>query len=181
MRRGGGGTLIFALLGTKLLFKSCSSVYSKKEEVVDNSDFGGGLKTNPNNPNAFSGGTMNGESTDKNVQDAIGHAKSAIGSAKDAVGSGVQAANTEIDALKDQIAKLAQSVSQLVQSQASTAKDQMMSAVGSASDSLSKSASAAHGTLTSVEHDVESRIKNNPWAAIAIAGLVGLLVAKALS
>jgi ElaB/YqjD/DUF883 family membrane-anchored ribosome-binding protein len=139
-------------------------VYSKKEEVVDNSDFGGGLKTNPNNPNAFSGGTMNGESTDKNVQDAIGHAQSAIGSAKDAVGSGVQAANTEIDALKDQIAKLAQSVSQLVQSQASTAKDQMMSAVGSAGDSLSKSASAAHGTLTSVEHDVESRIKNNPWA-----------------
>ena len=33
---------------------------------------------------------MNGESTDKNVQDAISHAQSAIGSAKDAVGSGVR-------------------------------------------------------------------------------------------
>jgi ElaB/YqjD/DUF883 family membrane-anchored ribosome-binding protein len=149
-------------------------VYSKKEEVVDNRDFEGSVKTNPTNPSAFSGGSMNGESTNKNVQDAVGHAK-------DALGSGVQAANTEIDALKDQIAKLAQTVSQLVQSQASSAKDQMMSAMGSASDSLSKSASAAQGTLTSVEQDMESRIKKNPWAAIAIAGLLGLVIAKALT
>jgi ElaB/YqjD/DUF883 family membrane-anchored ribosome-binding protein len=57
----------------------------------------------------------------------------------------------------------------------------MMSAMGSASDSLSKSASAAQGTLTSVEQDMESRIKKNPWAAIAIAGLLGLVIAKALT
>ena len=148
---------------------------------MENGNLEGGVNTSSTNPNAFSGGSMNGESTDKNVQDAMGHAQSAIGSAKDALGSGVQAANTEIDALKDQIAKLAQTVSQLVQSQASTTRDQVVTAVGSASDSISKSASAAKGTLTSVEHDVESRIKNNPWAAIAIAGLLGLLIAKALS
>ena len=32
-----------------------------------------------------------------------------------------------------------------------------------------------------VEADVESRIKRNPWAAIAIAGLLGVLIAKAIS
>jgi ElaB/YqjD/DUF883 family membrane-anchored ribosome-binding protein len=148
---------------------------------VEQRNFETEFNAKPTNPNAFSGGSMNGESTAKNVQDAMGHAQSAIGSAKDALGSGVQAANTEIDALKEQISKLAQTVSQLVQSQASTAKDQVMSAVGSASETLSQSAHAAHGTLTSVEADVESRIKRNPWAAITIAGLLGLLIAKAIS
>jgi ElaB/YqjD/DUF883 family membrane-anchored ribosome-binding protein len=148
---------------------------------METGTFEGGSRINPTNSNAFSGGSMNGETTAKNIQDAMGHAQSAIGNAKDAVGSGVQAANTEIDALREQIAKLAQTVSQLVQSQASTAKDQVMSAVGSASESLSHTASAAQGTLTYVEADVESRIKRNPWAAIAIAGLLGLLIAKATS
>ena len=101
---------------------------------MENRNLEGGVNTGSTNPNAFSGGSMNGESTDKNVQDAMGHAQSAIGSAKDALGSGVQAANTEIDALKDQIAKLAQTVSQLVQSQASTTRDQVMTAVGSAGE-----------------------------------------------
>jgi len=175
----------------------------QKEGVVEQGNFQGGLKTNSNNHNSYSGGSMNGESTTKSAQDAMGHAQAAIGSAKDAVGSGignakdalgsgignakealgtgVDAANTELDALKDQISKLAQTVTQLVQSQASTARDQVMSAVGTASESLSQSASAAQGTLTFVEADVESRIKRNPWAAIAIAGLFGIIIAKALS
>jgi ElaB/YqjD/DUF883 family membrane-anchored ribosome-binding protein len=167
-------------------------VQPKTEDVVEQGNLQTGLKTNPNNRNSFSGGSMNGETTTKSVQDAMDHAQAAIGSAKDAVGSGIgnakealgsgmDAANTEIDALKEQISKLAQTVSQLVQSQASSARDQMMSAVGSASESISKSASAAQGTLTDVEADVESRIKRNPWAAIAIAGLLGVLVAKAIS
>jgi len=156
-------------------------VQSQKEGLVDQGNFEGGLKATSANPNAFSGGSMNGETTTKNVQDAMGHAQSAIGNAKDALGSGVQAANTEIEVLKDQIAKLAQTVSQLVQSQASTAKDQVMSAVGTASESISHSASAAQGTLTFVEADVEARIKRNPWAALAIAARLGLRIAKALS
>ena len=146
---------------------------------MDKGSYEGGLVTNAN-PNAFSGDSMNGE-TSKSAQDAVDNAQSAIGNAKEALGSGVQAANTEIEALKEQIAKLAQTVSQLMQSQASSAKDQVMSAVGSASETLSQSATAAQGTLTFVEADVEGRIKRNPWAAIAIAGLVGLLIAKATS
>ena len=114
-------------------------------------------------------------------QDAVNNVQSAIGNAKDAVGSGVQAANTEIDALKDQISKLAQSVGQLMQSQASNARDQMKSAMDTASDSLSQTAAVAQGTLTSVEADMETRIKRNPWTAIVIAGLAGLLIAKAIS
>jgi ElaB/YqjD/DUF883 family membrane-anchored ribosome-binding protein len=136
----------------------------------------------------FAGGSINGESATKNgqdtmahVQSAMGSAKDAMGSAKDALGSGVQAANTEIEALKDQIAKLAQTVSHLVQNQAATTRDQVKSAVGTASETLSQSAAVAQSTFTSVEADMESRIKRNPWTAIAIAALLGLILAKATS
>jgi ElaB/YqjD/DUF883 family membrane-anchored ribosome-binding protein len=29
-----------------------------------------------------------------------------------------------------------------------------------------------------IEGDVDSRIKKNPWSAVAIAGLIGLLIGK---
>jgi ElaB/YqjD/DUF883 family membrane-anchored ribosome-binding protein len=198
------GSRIFAFPGNQGFHLAVMSLCNQRtEDVVEQGNIQGGLKINPNNGNSYSGGSMNGESTTKNAQDAMGHAQAAIGSAKDAVGtgignskdalgsgigsakealgSGVDAANTELDALKEQISKLAQTVSQLVQSQASSARDQVMSAVGTASESISQSASAAQGTLTFVEADVESRIKRNPWAAIAISGLLGVLIAKAIS
>jgi len=148
---------------------------------MDNGNLESGVNSKLGGLEPPKGVMMNGEAAKKSGQDAIGHVQAAVGSAKDAVGAGAQAANVEIDALKDQISKLAQTVTQLVQSQASTARDQVMSAVGSASDTLSQHASAAQGTLTTVENDIESRIKRNPWSAIAIAGLLGLIIAKTMS
>jgi ElaB/YqjD/DUF883 family membrane-anchored ribosome-binding protein len=187
------GSRIFAFPGNQGFHLAVMSLCNQRtEDVVEQGNIQGGLKINPNNGNSYSGGSMNGESTTKSAQDAVGQAQAAFGSAKDAVGSGignakealgsgVDAANTELEALREQISKLAQTVSQLVQSQASSARDQVMSAVGTASESISQSASAAQGTLTFVEADVESRIKRNPWAAIAISGLLGVLIAKAIS
>ena len=53
-----------------------------------------------------------------------------------------------------------------------------MNAMGAASDNLSQSATAAQDKFAAMEGDVESRIKKNPWGAVAIAALVGLLIGK---
>jgi uncharacterized protein YjbJ (UPF0337 family) len=111
--------------------------------------------------------------------DAAGKARSAVGSAKDAVNSGVDAVSSlDFSGLRDQIGKLTQQVSDLAHNQMSSGRDQVVSAMGSASDTLSQSAANAQDKFASLEGDVESRIKKNPWGAVAVAGLIGLLIGK---
>ena len=50
--------------------------------------------------------------------------------------------------------------------------------MAAAGDSLSQSAGVAQDKFAAVEGDLEARIKNNPWGAVAVAGLVGLLIGK---
>jgi ElaB/YqjD/DUF883 family membrane-anchored ribosome-binding protein/uncharacterized protein YjbJ (UPF0337 family) len=112
--------------------------------------------------------------------EVVGQAQSAVGSAKDAlVASGGDAASSiDLSGVRDEIAKLAQTVTDLVQKQASTTRDQVRGAVGAAGDNLSQSASVAQDKLISMEEDIGSRIRKNPWSAVAIAALVGLLIGK---
>jgi ElaB/YqjD/DUF883 family membrane-anchored ribosome-binding protein len=111
--------------------------------------------------------------------DAMGKARSALGNAKDAVSDGVDAVSAvDFSALSTQITKLTQTVADLTQKQVLAGRDQVVGAMGAASDSLSQSAAAAQDTFAAVEGDVESRIKKNPWGAVAIAGLIGLLIGK---
>ena len=111
--------------------------------------------------------------------DAAGKARSALGSAKDAVNQGLDAASAvDFSVLRDQIAKLTHAVSDLAQKQMSAGRDQVAGAMGAAGDSLSQSAAIAQDKFAAVESDVESRIKKNPWGAVAIAALIGLLIGK---
>ena len=50
--------------------------------------------------------------------------------------------------------------------------------VGAAGGTLSQSAAVAQDKFAAVEGDVEARIKRNPWGAVAIAALIGLLIGK---
>ena len=84
----------------------------------------------------------------------------------------------DLSRLRDDIAKLTQTVSDLAQKQVALSRDQMASAVGAAGDSLSQSAAVAQDKFAAVEGDVEARIKKNPWGAVAVAGLIGLLIGK---
>ena len=106
------------------------------------------------------------------VDDVAGKARSALGSAEDAVSA------VDFSALRDEVAKLTQMVADLAQRQISAGREQMMGAMGSAGDSLAQSAAAAQDKLVAVEGDVEARIKKNPWAAVAVAALIGLLIGK---
>jgi ElaB/YqjD/DUF883 family membrane-anchored ribosome-binding protein len=111
--------------------------------------------------------------------DVAGKLQSAAGSAKDALNSGVDAVNSiDFSGLRDEVAQLSQTVANLVQSQAAATRDQVVGAIGLASDNLSQSASMAQDKFVSIEGDVEARIKKSPWTAVAVAGLVGLLVGK---
>ena len=111
--------------------------------------------------------------------DAAGKARSALGSAKDAVSGSVDAVSAlDFSGLRDEISKLTQKVSDLAQNQISTGRDQVVGAMGAAGDSLSQSAANAQDKFAAIEGDVESRIKKNPWGAVAIAALIGLLIGK---
>jgi uncharacterized protein YjbJ (UPF0337 family) len=111
--------------------------------------------------------------------DAAGKARSAVGSAKDAISGGVDAVSAlDFSGLRDEISKLTQRVSDLAQNQVSAGRDQLVGAMGAAGESLSQSAASAQDTFTAVEGDIEARIKRNPWGAVAIAALLGLLIGK---
>ena len=111
--------------------------------------------------------------------DVAGKAQSALGSAKDAVKEGADAiSGLDFSALREEVSKLTQTVSDLAYRQVSAGRDQVAAAMGSAGDGLSQSAAIAQDKFAAVESDVESRIKKNPWTAVAIAALVGLLIGK---
>ena len=111
--------------------------------------------------------------------DAAGKARSAVGSAKDAISGGVDAVSAlDFSGLRDEISKLTQRVSDLAQNQVSAGRDQLVGAMGAAGESLSQSAANAQDPFAAVEGDVEARIKRNPWGAVAIAALLGLLIGK---
>jgi ElaB/YqjD/DUF883 family membrane-anchored ribosome-binding protein len=109
----------------------------------------------------------------------LGQSPSALSSAKDAAPSDLEAASSiDLSGLRNEIAKLTQTITDLVQKQASATRGQVTGAVGAAGDNLSQSASAAQETLISMEEDMGSRIRKNPWIAVGVAALVGVLVAK---
>ena len=111
--------------------------------------------------------------------EATGKVQSAVGSVKDAVSSGADAvAVGDFSALRDEMAKLTHTISGLVQKHASSTRDQVMDAVGSAGENISQSASGAQDKLISLEVEIGSSIKKNPWTAVAIAALLGLLIGK---
>jgi ElaB/YqjD/DUF883 family membrane-anchored ribosome-binding protein len=111
--------------------------------------------------------------------DAAGKAQAALGSATDAVNESVDAWSAlDLSGLRDEIAKLTRTVSDLAHKQVSAGRGQMVGAMGAAGDSLSQSAAVAQDRLAAAESDVETRIKKNPWAAVAIAALIGLLIGK---
>ncbi len=111
--------------------------------------------------------------------EAAGKARSAFGSAKDAVSGTVDAVSAiDLTGLRDEINKLTQKVADLAQNRVSAGRDQVVSAVGAAGESLSQSAANAQDKFAAIEGDVESRIKKNPWGAVAIAALIGLLIGK---
>ena len=111
--------------------------------------------------------------------DAAGKARSALGSAKDAVSDGVDAvSDLDFSGLRDQIHQLTQKVSQLAQNQVAVGREQVAGAMGAAGETLSQSAADAQERFAAMEGDVEARIKKNPWGAVAIAALIGLLIGK---
>jgi ElaB/YqjD/DUF883 family membrane-anchored ribosome-binding protein len=84
----------------------------------------------------------------------------------------------DFSSVRDDVAKLAQTLSDLLQKQASSTRDQVVDAVGTAANNVAQSTSDAQDKLTSLEADISLRIRRNPWTAVAIAALVGLLIAK---
>ena len=111
--------------------------------------------------------------------DAAGKGQSALGSAEDAVSRGADAVSSlDFSALRDEVCKLTQIVADLAQRRVSAGRDQVVGAMGAAGDSLSQSAAIAQDKFAAVEGDVEARIKKNPWGAVAIAALIGLLIGK---
>ena len=84
----------------------------------------------------------------------------------------------DLSGLRDDIARLTRTVSDLAQKQVASSRDQVAGAAIAAGDSLSQSAAVAQDKFAAVEGDVEARIKRNPWGAVAVAGLIGLLIGK---
>ena len=87
--------------------------------------------------------------------------------------------SVDYSALRDDIVKLSQTVSDLVQKHdIGSARSGDGRGLGLAADNITQSTSVVQDKLASLEEDMEAGIKKNPWTAIAIAALVGLLVGK---
>jgi len=126
------------------------------------------------------GATDDKTSEVKGAYDQIaGSAQTAWSSAKDAAKEMADSGSIpDLSGLRDDIARLTQAVSDLAQKQVASSRDQVAGVVSAAGDSLSQSASVAQDKFAAAEGDVEARIKRNPWGAVAVAGLVGLLIGK---
>jgi ElaB/YqjD/DUF883 family membrane-anchored ribosome-binding protein len=135
---------------------------------------------------AGQGESFVGASTDDKASEVKGAYNEVAGSAQSAWGSTKEAAKEmagsgslpDLSRLRDDIARLTQTVSDLAQKQVASSRDQVAGVVAAAGDSLSQSAAVAQDKFAAVEGDVEARIKNNPWGAVAVAGLIGLLIGK---
>jgi ElaB/YqjD/DUF883 family membrane-anchored ribosome-binding protein len=156
------------------------TVKNQIEETSMNKDnFEGTVRSAVGQGEKILGQATNDRSTTAHYDDAAGKARSAVGSAKDAVSGGVDAISSlDFSGLRDEISKLTQKVSDLAQNQVSVGRDQVVGAMGAAGESLSQSAANAQDKFAALEGDVESRIKKNPWGAVAVAGLIGLLIGK---
>jgi ElaB/YqjD/DUF883 family membrane-anchored ribosome-binding protein len=154
-------------------------IEQRQERTMNRESSEGGMRQKTGDAEKEGMGSHNfGGAKDSRHDKAIDHAQSAVASAKEALSSGVKAGDSEIGALQDQIGQVAGTVTQLVKDQTSRARGQVMEAVGTAGDSVSQTAAVAKDSLASLEADVEARIKRNPWSAVAIAALVGLLIGK---
>jgi ElaB/YqjD/DUF883 family membrane-anchored ribosome-binding protein len=127
-----------------------------------------------------------GSATGDKTSEVKGAYNEVAGSAQSAWGSATEAAKEAADSgsvpdlsrLRDDIAKLTQTVSALAQKQVASSRDQVVGVMGAAGDRLSQSAGVAQDKFAAAEGDVEARIKKNPWGAVAVAGLIGLLIGK---
>jgi len=152
----------------------------------------GGLRKTAGQVEEFAGrATKNKQVTGEGIYDqAVGSAQSAYGQAKDTLASSASAvqkaagnamneiASGDLDSLRADVTKLAQTVSQLVQNQANSTRNQITNAVGAAGDNLSQTAAMAQDRFMSMEAEMESKIKQNPLAAVGVAFGIGLLIGK---
>jgi ElaB/YqjD/DUF883 family membrane-anchored ribosome-binding protein len=148
---------------------------------VNKDNFEGGVRTAVGQGERFVGSATDDKASQvKGAYDEVaGSAQSAWGSAKDAAKEMADSGSIpDMSRLREDIAKLTQTVSELAQKQVASSRDQVVGVVGAAGDSLSQSAAAAQDKFAAVEGDVEARIKKNPWGAVAVAGLIGLLIGK---
>ena len=110
--------------------------------------------------------------------DAAGKARSAVGSAKDAVAGGVDAiSSVDFSGLRDEISKLAQKVSDLTQIRWPQAEIRWWGRWARRRNPVPVCCKRA-GQIRSARGRRESRSQKNSWGAVAIAGLIGLLIGK---
>ena len=148
---------------------------------MNKDNFEGAVRSAVGHGEKFVGAATDDKATEARgaYNDVAGKAQSAWGSAKDAAKEMADSGSMpDFSRLREDIANLTQTVSDLAQKQVASSREQVAGVVGAASGSLSQSAAVAQDKLTAVEGDVEARIKRNPWGAVAIAALIGLLIGK---
>ena len=148
---------------------------------MNKDNFEGGVRSAVGQGESFVGASTDDKASEARgaYNQVAGCAHSAWGSAKDAAKDTVDSGSIpDLSRLRDDIARLTQLVSDLAQKQVASSRDQVAAVVSAAGDSLSQSAAVAQDKFAAVEGDVEARIKRNPWGAVAVAGLIGLLIGK---
>ena len=111
--------------------------------------------------------------------DAAGKARSAVGSAKDAVNSGVDAVSSlDFSGLRDQIGKLTQKVSDLAQNQIVVRARSGGKRDGFGERHPVPVCCQCAGQIRSARGRRRVEDQENPWGAVAVAGLIGLLIGK---
>jgi uncharacterized protein YjbJ (UPF0337 family) len=159
----------------------CNRISDRGDVTMNKDNFEGTVRSAVGQGEKILGQVTNDRSTTAQgyYDDAAGKARSAVGSAKDAVSGGVDAISSlDFSGLRDEITKLTQKVSDLTQDQVAAGRDRVVGAMGAAGETLSQSSANAQDKFAALEGDVESRIKKNPWGAVAVAGLIGLLIGK---
>ncbi len=141
---------------------------------MNKDNFEGGVRSAVGQGEKFVGAATDDRSSEARgaYNEVAGRAQSAWGNAKDAAKEMADSGSMpDLSRLREDIASLTQTVSDLAQKQ-------MTGVVGAAGGGLSQSAAVAQDKLGAMEGDVEARIKRNPWGAVAIAALIGLLIGK---